>query len=535
MESYPRWLGVPKTPQPHECSLALTLAQRAADAPHALFAAFSDGSEWTNEQAYGISRSTAAAMSACGVRAGDRVVNWLPNGAAHLRVLLGSALLGAIPVPLNPALRGNALEDALRLAEARLVVTHSALADRLLEIDRTVVGDTAILDSADQPAENLLASDETLEEAPAVQAWDLGVILYTSGTTGGVKAVRVPNGHLWSVGKVHFGFLRSTDRVMLTTPLCHIGPLSALVGAINAGAAVIVLEAFRTSTFWEDVRRFKVTAVPGMGPTLLHFLNKAPSHPEDRNHGLRLVNVVAANEAARTFAERFGVSFFASFGMTELSVPIVGEVDSAVEGSCGRVRDGMEVRLVDENDMEVAVGQTGEIVVRARDPWVVNDGYLSNPEATVAAWRNGWFHTGDAAYRDAEGNFFFADRIKDIIRRRGENISSIEVEREVKAFPDVQDAAAIAVDSDVGDQEVLVVVSPMPEADIDPAELIAFLVARMPHFMVPRYVRIMSEMPRTPSNKVRKADLRREGITADVWDREKAGIVVKAQRLGSVA
>lgn len=535
MESHPAWMGPAKTPEAHECSIALMLTRRAAEAPDAAFAVFSDGSEWTNRTVLEVARETAAALAAHGVAAGDRVVNWLPNSAAHLRVMLGSALLGATPVPVNPALRGRPLEDALRLARASLVVTHAALAGRLSEIDPGVVGATAVLGAEDEAAESLRAPAGGLGEPAFTQPWDLGVILYTSGTTGGVKAVRVPNGQLWSVGKVHFGFLRASDRVMLTTPLCHIGPLAALMGAIMAGASVIVLEAFKTSSFWDDVRRFKATAVPGMGPSLLHFLSKAPAHPDDRNHGLRLVNVVAADEAARGFARRFGVSFFPSFGMTELSVPIVGDLDSAVEGSCGRARDGMEVRIVDENDIEVPVGEVGEIVVRAAHPWTVNDGYEANAEATVAAWRNGWFHTGDAARRDADGNVFFADRIKDIIRRRGENISSIEVEREVKAFPAVEDAAAVAVPSEHGDQEVLVIVSPLAGHEVVPEELIAFLRERVPHFMVPRYVRVMREMPRTPSNKIRKADLRREGIAADVWDREKAGISVRADRLGSVA
>ena len=538
MKSHPVWMGQAKTPDAEECSIALTLTRRATESPEAPFAWFSDGSCWSNGDAYRVARETAAAMSSRGVGAGDRVINWLPNSAAHLRVLLGSSLLGATPVPMNPALRGRSLEDSLKLVNARLIVTHAALSSRLSEVEQPARCAVAVLgdeSAAAGEAERLRMPADGLLEPNSTQPWDLGVILYTSGTTGGVKAVRIPNGQLWSVGKVHFGFLEPSDRVMLTTPLCHIGPLAALVGAIIAGASVIVLEAFKTTTFWDDVRRFEATAVPGMGPSLLNFLNKAPPHPDDRRHGLRLVNVVAADEASRKFARRFGVSFFPSFGMTELSVPIVGDLDSTVEGSCGRARDGMEVRLVDTHDMEVPIGQVGEIVVRPRHPWVVNDGYEANAEATVVAWRNGWFHTGDAAYRDAEGNFFFADRIKDVIRRRGENISSIEVEREVKAFAAVEDAAAVAVPSEHGDQDILVVVSPLGSAEIVPEELIEFLRARMPHFMVPRYVRVMHEMPRTPSNKIRKADLRSEGVTADTWDREAAGIAIRAERFGSVA
>jgi len=532
LKTHPVWLGEARTPGAEECSIALMLVRRAAQAPDAPFALFSDGSRWSNGEALLVARETAAALAARGVSAGDRVVNWLPNSAAHLRVMLATALLGATPVPMNPALRGRSLLDSLQVVKPRLIVTHAALADRLSEMEAPAPCPAVVLGGEGEP---LRMPADGLPEPAGTQPWDLGVILYTSGTTGGVKAVRVPNGQLWSVGRTHFGFLEASDRVMLTTPLCHIGPLAALMGAIMAGASVIVLEGFKTSTFWDDVRRFEATAVPGMGPSLLNFLNKAPAHPDDRRHGLRLVNVVAADAASRAFAGRFGVSFFPSFGMTELSVPIVGDLDSTVEGSCGRVRDGMEVRIVDAHDMEVPAGQVGEIVVRAQHPWTVNDGYEANPEATVAAWRNGWFHTGDAAWRDADGNVFFADRIKDVIRRRGENISSIEVEREVKAFAAVEDAAAIAVSSEHGDQEILVVVSPLGDAEVVPADLIAFLTERMPHFMVPRYVRVLRDMPRTPSNKIRKADLRRDGVTADTWDREAAGIAVRAQRFGSVA
>jgi crotonobetaine/carnitine-CoA ligase len=194
----------------------------------------------------------------------------------------------------------------------------------------------------------------------------------------------------------------------------------------------------------------------------------------------------------------------------------------------------MEVRIVDAHDIEVPDGTAGEIVVRPRHPWVVNDGYDGNPEATVQAWRNGWFHTGDTARRDAEGNFFFVDRNKDVIRRRGENISSIEVERAVKEFAAVGDCAAVAVPSEHGDQEVLVVLSPAEGKTVDPAELLRFVLTRLPHFMVPRFIRIMDELPRTPSNKVRKAELRQDGLTGNVWDREKAGVVVRAPILGRV-
>jgi crotonobetaine/carnitine-CoA ligase len=191
----------------------------------------------------------------------------------------------------------------------------------------------------------------------------------------------------------------------------------------------------------------------------------------------------------------------------------------------------MQARIVDENDCEVAPGEIGELILRTDRPWAMNHGYYKNAEATVRAWRNGWFHTGDAFRRDADGQYFFVDRMKDAIRRRGENISSFEVETEVCAHPAVKEAAAVAVPSEHAEDEVVVGVSPAVGLAIDPEELVRFLIPRMAHFMVPRYVRVVPELPKTPTQKVQKHMLRSEGVTVDTWDREKAGLRLKRERL----
>jgi crotonobetaine/carnitine-CoA ligase len=189
------------------------------------------------------------------------------------------------------------------------------------------------------------------------------------------------------------------------------------------------------------------------------------------------------------------------------------------------------LRLVDEHDCEVAPGSVGELLVRTDAPWALNSGYYKNPEATAAAWRNGWFHTGDAFRKDADGTYFFVDRIKDAIRRRGENISSFEVETEIAAHPLVNEVAVIPVSSELSEDEIMCVIAPAPGRTIDAKELIEFLVPRLPHFMVPRYVRIVDSLPKTPTQKNQKHLLRTEGVTADTWDREKAGIKIGRQRL----
>jgi crotonobetaine/carnitine-CoA ligase len=217
--------------------------------------------------------------------------------------------------------------------------------------------------------------------------------------------------------------------------------------------------------------------------------------------------------------------------MTEINVPIVSEPNPAVAGTCGRLREGVEARIVDEADREVPVGTVGELILRTESPWALNSGYFKDPEASLRAWRNGWFHTGDGFRRDADGNYFFVDRIKDAIRRRGENISSFEVEVEILAHPAVRECAVVAVPNEASEDDVLAIVAPVPGESIVPEQLLAFLQPRLAHFMLPRYIRIMNDLPRTPTQKVEKHVLRSAGLTPDTWDREKAGIRISRDRI----
>jgi crotonobetaine/carnitine-CoA ligase len=248
---------------------------------------------------------------------------------------------------------------------------------------------------------------------------------------------------------------------------------------------------------------------------------------------LRQAIMVPLAEDAADFTARFGVDIYTVFNMTEISCPILSEKNPDVPKTCGRVRGGFEARVVDEYDMEVPHGTVGERIVRADEPWTMNHGYNGNPEATARAWRNGWFHTGDAFRRDDAGNFFFVDRIKDAIRRRGENISSFEVEAEIVSHPMVRETAVVGVPSEFGEDEVMAIVAAVPGADLDPLEIISFLSPRLPHFMVPRYIRFMTELPKTPTQKIEKHVLRSEGITKDTWDREQAGIRLKREKLAA--
>jgi crotonobetaine/carnitine-CoA ligase len=260
---------------------------------------------------------------------------------------------------------------------------------------------------------------------------------------------------------------------------------------------------------------------------MTQFLLRQPAGERDRDHPLRNVVTVPWNQDSLAVAERYGLQMHTAFNMTETAVPLRSSANPAALGTCGRPRPGIEARVVDAHDIEVPHGRVGELILRASRPWEITPGYYRNPQATAEVWRNGWFHTGDAFRRDADNNFFFVDRIKDAIRRRGENISSFEVEAEALCHPAVLEAAAIAVPSLESEDEVMLVVTANAGRTIDPRELLRFLAPRMAHFMVPRYIRVIGEMPKTPTAKIEKHRLRGEGLTPDTWDREAHGVTVR--------
>jgi crotonobetaine/carnitine-CoA ligase len=259
------------------------------------------------------------------------------------------------------------------------------------------------------------------------------------------------------------------------------------------------------------------------------FLMKRTDNGEEKDSPLKNVTVIPLSEEGIAFGKRYGVTTHTLFNMSEVSCPLATEPNPTVAAACGKPRTGVEARLVDAHDCEVATGAIGELILRTDTPWAMNHGYNKEPEATALAWRNGWFHTGDAFRVDQDGNFFFVDRFKDAIRRRGENISSFEVELEVAAHPAVREAAAVSVPSEHGEDDVLVIVSLVEGQKLDPVELIHFLKPRMAHFMVPRYIRILQDLPKTPTNKVEKYLLRGDGITSDTFDRDAAGILIKSE------
>ena len=528
----------PRMPPRDRCVLRPLLDRHLCERPDRIFALFEDGRAWSYAELHRRVVRAAVGLQQLGVRQGQHVLSWLPNGPEALTLWFALNYIGAVYVPINIGYRGRLLEHVIDNADAALLVAHADLIDRL---DKVALGSlrqlvciggapAKVAGLSAASARDLFEADGELQPLEReIQPWDTQSIIYTSGTTGPSKGVLSSYLHLYSTGMA-FHFITEDDRSLVNLPLFHAGGTGAVYRMLVRGASVAIVETFKTQTFWQKIVETRATFLTLLG-AMAPFLMKEPPGPRDRDHTLRAVMMVPLHEEAAAFSRRFGVDIYTTFNMTEISCPIFSERNPTKAGACGRARAGVELRVVDESDCEVALGATGELVVRTDMPWALNHGYYKNPDATAKAWRNGWFHTGDAFRVDAEGNYFFVDRIKDAIRRRGENISSFEVESEICAHPDVQEAAVVAVASEFGEDDVLAVVAPIPGRQIDPGALIEFLRPRLAHFMVPRYLRSVVELPKTPTQKVQKHLLRGEGLTADTWDREKAGIKLKRERL----
>jgi carnitine-CoA ligase len=516
------------------------IERHARERGESVFALFSTGDQWTYTRLRANVRKVAASLQALGVKQDDFVLSWLPNGPHALVMWFALNYIGAVYVPVNISYRGRLLAHVIENSGARLMIADARLAERLAEVE-TAALQMLVAVSGSAPAlkgircltEDALsaATGEPADPPRAIMPWDTHAIIYTSGTTGPSKGVLSSYRHLAATTQA-LDTVTSEDRALVNLPLFHVGGTSAVYRMIMRGGSIAVVEAFDTETFWDTVRKTGTTTMTLLG-AMIPFLMKAKPTPRDRDHTLRQAVMVPLAEDAAEFTARFGVDIYTVFNMTEISCPILSEKNPDVPKTCGRLRAGFEARVVDEHDLEVAHGTVGELMVRADEPWTMNHGYNANPEATARAWRNGWFHTGDAFRRDVAGNFFFVDRMKDAIRRRGENISSFEVEAEIGAHPKVRESAVVGVPSEFGEDEVMAIVAPVAGADIDPLELISFLTPRLPHFMVPRYIRFMVDLPKTPTQKIEKHVLRSEGVTNDTWDREQAGIRLKREKLAA--
>ena len=527
-------------PSRSDCVLGDILAAGAAAMPDRVYAVFDDGEEWTFRETAERCWAAAAGLQGLGLQRGEPLLAWLPNGREALTVWYGAALAGLVYTPLNTAWKGQMLEEGVNLIGARVIVCHAALVERLLGLDLPRLEEIAIVgDGAPAVPPGLRVSrwaDAGEGRSPApppvadpVEPWEDQMVMFTSGTTGASKAVRRPHVLYQKMAEATFDNVGVTadDRFLVCAPMFHGGGDVPCYAALRTGASIAIVSGFRTQDFWKDCRRHACT-VAWIHSAMALFLWQQPPSPGDRDHPLRLAMQAPLLPDMQAFAERFGVRLYTVYGMTEMPC-VFSLLDPVDHRTLGRPWTAeYEVRLVDENDVEVPIGVPGDMTVRHAVPWAVTPGYLYNPEATARVWRNGWFHSGDVLVKDERGEYRIVDRVKDSIRRRGENVSSAEVERELLEHPAVREAAVIGVRAEI-DQEVLATV--VFDEPVDPEELIAFLAERLPYFAVPRYLDFVDVIERNVALRPDKNLLRERGVRPEAWDRETAGIKLRREQL----
>lgn len=504
--------------------------------PDRMFLRADDG-DYTFTQTHERSLRLAAGLAALGVQAQSPVVLMLDNSADAAMAWLATGLTRVVEVPVNTAYKGDFLAHVVNDSGASVAVVEEAYCARLAAVAGDLAALRAVVVRGGSGAAlagtglQVLAFEELLRHASVqpepTRPGDLLAIAYTSGTTGRSKGVRVPHAQAYTYASWQDAGIPGSDaRILVTLPLFHLsGQWYGLYQALIAGATCVLRPRFSASGFWADVRRHGVTHTLLLG-AMAQMLLSGPPSADDADNPLELAVVVPLPPDLQEFRRRFGTEVATVFGMTECGIPLTATPNRVVPGGAGRPRPGFDVRVVDEHDREVPPDVVGELVVRPEVPWTVMDGYHGLPEQTARTFRNLWLHTGDAFSRNADGEYFFRDRMKDALRRRGENISSFEVESVVNGHPAVAESAVVAVPSTLTEDELKVVVVLEEGCSLDPAELIGFLLPRMPYFAVTRYVEVRAELPKTPTQKVRKAALRADGVLAGTWDREAAGVVV---------
>ncbi|MGB6068554.1 MAG: AMP-binding protein [Desulfomonilaceae bacterium] len=483
------------------------------------------------------SSRVAAGLQSLGIGKDDKVAIVMKNKPEFLFLWFGLSKLGAIEVPINTAHRGSLLTYMVDKADCRLLVVGSDFLDRVAPVLKDlpklekvlVVGESGeVVPSLDKPVldyQAVIDNDGKYDETKVLWS-DPFIIMFTSGTTGPSKGSVMPHNYALYMGEVvcESAEYDENDCLYNALPLFH-GNAQVLstMPALMSGARMVLAGRFSASRFWDDVRRYNCTEFNYIGG-ILPILFKADPRPDDADNPLRVMfGGGAPMDLFEDFENRFGVSLIEGYGMSEIGLPLMNTVRKRKIGTCGRPRDDCEVRVVDDNGTEVGPNEPGELLLRPKKPYCMLLEYYNMPEKTVEAWRDLWYHTGDYLSYDEDGYFRFVDRKKDALRRRGENISSFEVESVVRSHPKVFECAAVGVQSDVGEDEVMVCLTLKQGEELRPEDLIAYCAANMAYFMVPRYLRFMEALPKTATERVQKYQLRQEGVTPDTWDREKAG------------
>lgn len=501
--------------------------------------------ELTYGNAPDVAARYASRLAAEGVGPGDNVVVFMSNRIELVELWFGIAWLGAIMVPINTALRGEQLRHAIATADPLVVITEADFFEQLSSVEDVIAQAHAVLTIGSASAGDTIGKVLLTQFQPAatgiaahpVTPGDSAAILYTSGTTGAAKGVLCPHAQFywWGVLTGEALGLDQDDVLFTVLPMFHTNALNSLWQAMLFGATYSFAPVFSARKFWQQAHENGATVTYLLG-SMAQILLKQPEQQLDTKHSIRVALCPATPlDVVEKVNTRFGVKLIEGYGSTETNFVFSNTIGGYKPASMGRVSRGFDVRIVDDNDCDVGDGEPGELVVRQLEPFSMSQGYYGNPTATVKAWKNLWFHTGDRVFRDAQGVYHFLGRLVDAIRRRGENISSWEVENALMLHPDIDEAAVIGVPSDLGSEEdVMTFVVMRPGRTPDHVNILRFLESRLAYFAIPRYWDFPSELPRTENSKIKKHVLREIGITSTTWDLEKSGVVLSRKKKQTV-
>jgi carnitine-CoA ligase len=509
------------------------VAQRARECPDRVYIQHVDGDALTFGELHDSALRWAAAYRSAGIERGDRVMTMLPLSLDFYASALGLAWVLAVEAPINTQYRGLLLVHALRNAQPRVVVVQEQFVGHLMEVaDELDFRPLLVVVGAEEPPrgshypvvtmQQFLADVEEVADLDGPEVWDVASIMYTSGTTGPSKGVIMPWGQMREIASRAYPFdeFNENDRYYMASVTYHMNAKAAAFTMAMLRGQLVIRDRLSVTNFFTDIARYKCTIASLFGAAAQMLCSADPT-PDDAKTPLRYVFMAPLLADVEGFMRRFDLTVTTGYGMTEIGPVITGKASNDSCRSAGRLRSGYQARLVDEHDYEVADGDVGELIIRSDEPWKLNQGYFGMPEESLRAWRNGWFHTGDAFCKDSSGDFYFVDRLKDSIRRRGENISSFEVESIVNTHTDIAESAAVAVPSELGEDDVKIVAVRKPNAHLSEVALIDYLAPIMPRFMIPRYVEFVDELPKTPTDRIQKGVLRSAGITERTWDRER--------------
>ena len=502
------------------------------------------GDVYTYEQFGALSDQLAAGLIALGVEPGDTVVSMLDNNLEAVLSWFAINKIGGISVPVNTALRGRFLSHQIRDSGAALVIAEpdyakriADLQDRLPDLRRLIVrGDIDV--SANgvtvSPFSDIMIDATGFKPHP-IKPDDLSMLIYTSGTTGPSKGCMISHNYACNLARqsIHVTRCTADDIIWTPLPLFHLNAtVTNVLRAAMLGATCAVYPRFSVSHFWGEIERSKASMISLLGSMPFLIANAPASDQMVRCFGqLSTISTVPFPPSLRNvWTNRFGVKKAASglYGLSEAALVTYSTVDDDVpHNSSGRRNDDFDVMVVDDDGQEVAPGQSGEILIRPKKPNIMFEGYWNRPAETLKTLKDLWFHSGDIGMFDDDGFFYFVDRKKDYLRRRGENISSLEMEGTFSEHPDIKDVAVHAVFSPLSEDDVKVTAVLNEGSQLAPEDLCLWCLEKVPYYAVPRYIEFRKDLPRNATGKVLKYQLREEGCTPTTWDREKSDVKVE--------